>query len=876
MENLCKGLDTQSPRLSLGAARKRILAGVLTVCTGLALHAQPMKDGSPYDAEAEAARAAQVAAEQAEAAQAAAEQAAAAQAASDAKTQARQRFIDAAKEYRDDVTVSTAESHEEEVTPGEFWVTADEMAAFDAAIADAEASTDDAMFGTLSAAAITFNNVKKTDGSNHYNGQYPGPLPPRVPVVTMDFDADADGWALSDGFNDGRWRTEGDIAWEDALGSGKLRLNLDFDGVPSDGKAYDGISLVKPLDAHPLTDNTYLSFDLYYPKSSQGKLMRFELWSTTTGGASETGAGGARTQAYVRPESGGLPYLNGVVAGTQDDEVFYIKTILMKTPVGAGQTWEDLRLDLHGESNAAWAGGVLYLDNVQILQQDEDVAPLPTVVNDEAGVDVASIKAKYGKLFLIGSTVAALSDFMTTHFNAVTPSNSLKADSVHPNPPQWLVDATDFPFIGSEEGVAATPEYFRPADGVIAQDADFAGAEASGFASHGHVLAWYNQGAPWMTQIIPNSVPATAYDPSGLYYATGNGAKGPFTPVDKALARRAYYNHVLHEMRHFMTTDPRYTDGRLDNESSADDGGTDKLIPFRSFDVLNEEIHETRHLDIIAADPTAWKTALRNTSWLMAMTDDDHADIRQHFVYLLFKFAHIAVPNARMTQQYKANYASLPDYMRLDNNDDGAAGIDAFVNAHPPLLYYNDYSLNSATKAQVTYNMVKELNTAWQSDPLYDGRPLIEGIGIQGHDTVSPTLASENQAVLALFSTLVDEGLLTTIAISELDLVQPDTAPGGAANSNASAPANVLNQTQADAIAYQYALLWKVYEKYSVYLDRVTFWGSNDPGWGGSYKPFDAATMAAPAYYAVMDPDRFIKGHSYLDSYFAGEYAAVK
>jgi hypothetical protein len=25
-----------------------------------------------------------------------------------------------------------------------------------------------------------------------------------------------------------------------------------------------------------------------------------------------------------------------------------------------------------------------------------------------------------------------------------------------------------------------------------------------------------------------------------------------------------------------------------------------------------------------------------------------------------------------------------------------------------------------------------------------------------------------------------------------------------------------------------------------------------------------------------MDPDRFIKGHSYLDSYFKGEYAKVR
>jgi GH35 family endo-1,4-beta-xylanase len=156
---------------------------------------------------------------------------------------------------------------------------------------------------------------------------------------------------------------------------------------------------------------------------------------------------------------------------------------------------------------------------------------------------------------------------------------------------------------------------------------------------------------------------------------------------------------------------------------------------------------------------------------------------------------------------------------------------------------------------------------------LYDGRPLIEGIGIQGHDTVGPTLASDNQRAIALVAPLIDAGLLTTIAISELDLMQPDSAPGGAANS---INGDILNQKQADAIAYQFALLFKVYQKYSRYISRVTFWGSQDPGWGGSYKLFDKDGNAAPAYYAVINPDRFIKGHSYLDAYFAGEYDRVK
>jgi GH35 family endo-1,4-beta-xylanase len=314
-------------------------------------------------------------------------------------------------------------------------------------------------------------------------------------------------------------------------------------------------------------------------------------------------------------------------------------------------------------------------------------------------------------------------------------------------------------------------------------------------------------------------------------------------------------------MRYFMTEDSRY-------------GANNGIVPFISFDVLNEEIHETRHVHLIPDNENEWKTALRNTSWFMAMTDNDYGDIRQHFVYLLFKFAHIAVPNAQMAARYKANYASIPAYMKADGYHDNGPedGIDAYITDAPPVLFYNDYDIFQFTKARVTYNMVKELNQAWLEDPLYDGRHLIEGIGIQGHDAVGPTLASDNQRAIELFASLIDEGLLASISISELDLIQLDSAPGGAASST---NGDILNQKQADAIAYQYALLFKVYENYSQYIDRITFWGSRDPGWGGSYKLFDRDGNAAPAYYAVMDPDRFIAGHSYLDNYFAGEIEKI-
>ncbi|MCL2879867.1 MAG: endo-1,4-beta-xylanase, partial [Treponema sp.] len=148
----------------------------------------------------------------------------------------------------------------------------------------------------------------------------------------------------------------------------------------------------------------------------------------------------------------------------------------------------------------------------------------------------------------------------------------------------------------------------------------------------------------------------------------------------------------------------------------------------------------------------------------------------------------------------------------------------------------------------------------------YDGRQLIEIMGIQGHDALGSTLASDNKKALDLYAELVDAGLLKGVAYSELDLRIPDTAPGG----GALAPA-VLNQKQADALGYQYALLFKLFAKYSRYIDHIISWGTAGAGWQGSYVFFNENLQANQGYYGAMDPDRFIKGHSYLDSYFTGE-----
>jgi GH35 family endo-1,4-beta-xylanase len=704
----------------------------------------------------------------------------------------------------------------------------------------------DAGYAVLQTALQNFTQAKLPGGGNPYAGNDPGKGPDRTVRQEWTFDADTAGWETGPYAGDDRIHTEGTVSWETAFGDGKLKLDLAFDGIaqPQEDNrrnTMDGLPLQNVLpDPLDMTGGAYIQFDMYYPMDSAGKLMRFELWS----GAYTAG----KTQGYVRPDA--LDYLNGPVAGEYGGQTYRIKTVVMKAPATSG-TWQELRLDLHGETNAAYPEGALFLDNIKIIQEEGD--PIPETVNLNRGRDLPSLAERYQDLFMFGNFGGLPNPELRRHFTEMAPGNALKADAAHPYPPDWLAGDPEVGQVFAD--LRGSPEY------AFAQpDAQFAEARGNGYVLHGHVLAWYNQAPRWLMRIAPKGITGTAWNPEGNYIS---GSAANPAEIDKETARRVYYNHILHEMRHFSSVDERYAETRLANESSSDDG----VIAVHSWDVLNEEMHESRHSAVIPEKPGEWKTALRNTAWLRAMTGDDYGDITQHFVYLLFKYAHIAVPNRQMAERYKAHYADLPVYMKNDGHDDQGS-IDAFITANPPVLYFNEYGLNIATKAKAVYNMIKEVNAAWLKDPLYDGRNLIEGLGMQGHYAVSPDLAGEVRASLTLFKGLIDEGLLNTLCISELDMKVLDSAPGGA-TAGGSDP---WNQKQADAHGYQYALLFKLFAEFSPYLERVSICGPNDQNWYwttyGHTVIFDRNNMANPAYYGCYDPDRFIRGHSYLDAYF--------
>jgi len=697
-----------------------------------------------------------------------------------------------------------------------------------------------------------------------YFREDPGTGIRRVPVYKFNIDNNFSVWK-SWRTNDGRVlpnRASSFDLIDNPFEHGSLiKLTAYFDPAIA-GKSFGGFGIRAPINPPlALNNQTYVEFDFYYPESAVSKYMRFEIWSTSSGGEGSQNmagyAGENKTQVYIRTSD--MEAADNVVSdwiGFYNGEKWNKRNICAVTPVSSGN-WEFLNIDLHTEIGSKVNGALLLIGDIKITQTDINGEPIPAVINEKLFSEVAPIKSKYNKKagsFLVGVQGTGKIDPDTIrghHYEIFTNEKNLKPE-IHERPPQWLRDEyPGFIFKPTDEGA----EWNIPTNDYLSlMDSGRKGE----YKVHGHCLSWVNQSPVWMRQIIPENISSMQWNTDGHFYIGGNNAVGPYKKVEKNIARRIYFDHILFQMRHFMTTDSRY--------GSSEERG---IIPFHSFDVVNVEIHESRHSIVIKDKPDEWDIALRHVSWLMAMTDDDLGYIRQHYVYLLFKYAHIAAPNAQMAAKFKAGYNDpeiVPGYMKMDNHDkDGS--IDSYITEKPPILVLNDYEFATMTKAQVAYNMIKEINTAWKTDPLYDGRNLIECIGIQGHEMVHPATVSQHQRAVAFFAGLIDDNLLDSICFSEFDLRQPYYAPGG----EALAPA-ILNQKQADVIGYQYALFFKMFNKYRKYIDHVIIWSQYGTSWMNSYIPFDHEQKANQAYYGLMDPDRFIQGHSYLDDFFAGEY----
>jgi len=730
------------------------------------------------------------------------------------------------------------------INPGRPWVTAEEMSVFKQAIAQSETPDQ------LENAILVFKDAIKADGSNPYfrgnpgvgqqyltaavsNGAWSGirPADSRVPA-----DYDGSTWEM--------------IAYPFAdNGTDKLlKINYNYKAASTFG----GVAIQTALTpAVTLTDGDHIEFDVYYPRNAQGKFMRWRV-----------GFGGPTTDGYMRDETYNYRNLNPEWIGSLpgSDDVWLRFSHIITVPSTGAVT--SLNLELHGETSRPAETGVVMVGNVRVTKLDQTQEPLSMAINTQSNMEAAPLRGKYNKangLFMIGALgtghVAANST-RGRHYEIFVNGNNLKPQPTHNSAPNWLHNISGESIGGGRENGIA--EYTLQTDEYL----DIRDSGRNGeYKSHAHVLAWYNQSPQWMTQMIPATL-RQGYNGTRAFYGLGNSVPAQTHRVSKETARRVQYNHIMYVMRHFLTTGDKYG-------SSASRG----VIPFHSWDVLNEEIHESRHSEIIPNNPNEWRTALKHTNWLVAMTDNEYDDIYSHYIYLLFKYAHMAAPNARMIENIRANLNNrdvIPEYMTVDGH---LNNLDSLNFAAPPILVYNDYGIASYSKAKTTCNMIRDLNTAWKNDPLYDGRNLIEDMGIQGHDTLSPTLASDSQIAIAMYADLIDQSLLNSISYSELDIRMPASAPGG----GSLAPAQ-LNVKQSDALGYQYALLYKMFTKWAKYIDHIISWGIAGSGWQGSYVLFDNSNppRANSGYYGVMNPDMFITGHPYLDSFFAGEYEKLQ
>jgi endo-1,4-beta-xylanase len=206
-----------------------------------------------------------------------------------------------------------------------------------------------------------------------------------------------------------------------------------------------------------------------------------------------------------------------------------------------------------------------------------------------------------------------------------------------------------------------------------------------------------------------------------------------------------------------------------------------------SWDVLNEAIIDN------PPAPTDWKASLRQSAWYKAIGPD--------YIEIVFRAAREADPGAK--------------------------------------LYYNDYNLDNQNKALAVYTMVKELNEQF---PDVGGRPLIDGIGMQGHYRVN----TNPDNVTASMERFISLGV--EISITELDV------QAGADST--------LSERQAAEQGISYAALFKVFKAHAKNLGRVTIWGLDDgTSWRSATNPtlFDKDLKAKSAYYAALDPDTFIK-----------------
>jgi LPXTG-motif cell wall-anchored protein len=257
-------------------------------------------------------------------------------------------------------------------------------------------------------------------------------------------------------------------------------------------------------------------------------------------------------------------------------------------------------------------------------------------------------------------------------------------------------------------------------------------------------------------------------------------------PREEAKARMEYYMKTLSE--HFAAK------------------GT--LGAFYGWDVVNEAIASGG--GTWTDTPGHWRTQMRtNSPWFQAFGNGANLEAGEHasdFIFYAFYYARKYFPTS--------------------------------------LLYYNDYNDEIPNKRDNIAQMVEEINEIWRNHPEYDGRLLIEAIGMQSHYHMEGWTTNLDNVAAAL-----DRYIATgaRVSVTELDL----TYGGHGSNAYPSLTAEQL-QRQAET----YANLFRLYLERAKSLNRVSIWGMSDSqSWRSTGFPvlFDGSFTAKPAFEAIVN-----------------------
>lgn len=203
-----------------------------------------------------------------------------------------------------------------------------------------------------------------------------------------------------------------------------------------------------------------------------------------------------------------------------------------------------------------------------------------------------------------------------------------------------------------------------------------------------------------------------------------------------------------------------------------------------SWDVVNEAIDGI-------TDTSTVSGILRDTPWRRAIGDD--------YIEYAFKFASEADPDAE--------------------------------------LYYNDFNLDDASKADAVVTLVKSLQEKGIK---------IDGIGMQAHYSTDTSIKAVENSIKKFAK------LGVKISITELDVCHYGISNGE------------MTEDQEIEQAQKYAQLFQLYKKYADVIDRVTLWGIDDAtSWRAENCPliFDKDYQPKEAYYAILDPDKYLEEH---------------